>query len=405
MNLLVYMTGGFDRHGPSNHLFATLIEDFLRKGHEVVLVERYSGGPNPIIPNTLTIYKGFSYHCVNVKVIDKQKLIRRYFNSVKYAFKSRKTLKKIFVEKKIDVVLIQSNPTPYFQLRSVRKFFKGNVVFNIQDFFPGSSIATGKMNNKLMQNFFYWFSRLAYKMADYFTVISTDSKRLLVEQGVDPNRIEVIANWYNSEEVKEIPWDKNKFVSKYELAKGPFYVQYAGGMGFVFDYKAIVNAAKTLIDYKDIVFLMVGDGSQKNDFVSLAEKNNLTNIHFFPMQPQEIVADVYSTCELQIIPLNKKVIGNSVPSKAGLLMSCNRLILNSVDSDSDYFKLFNEEKIGVSVSNDDNDALAKSILHFYNNRESMKEIVARANEFGRKFYSREVATGKYIYFFTNISDK
>lgn len=405
MNLLVYMTGGFDRHGPSNHLFATLIEDFLRNGHDVILVERYSGGPNPIIPNTLTTYKNFSYHCVDVSVVDKQKLVRRYFNSVDYAFKSRKTLKKVFVKTKIDVVLIQSNPTPYFQLRSIRKYFKGNIVFNIQDFFPGSSIATGKMNNKIIQNFFYWFSRRAYKMVNYFTVISTDSKKMLVEQGVDPNRIEVIVNWYNSEEVKEIPWDKNKFVSKYELAQGPFYVQYAGGMGFVFDYKAIVNVAKTLIDYKDIVFLMVGDGSQKNDFVSLAEKSNLTNIRFFPMQPQEIVADVYSACELQVIPLNKKVIGNSVPSKAGLLMSCNRLIVNSVDLDSDYYKLFNEERIGVSVSNDDNGALAKTILNFYNNRELMKDFVTRASEFGKKYYSREVATGKYIDFFKNISKK
>lgn len=39
-------------------------------------------------------------------------------------------------------------------------------------------------------------------------------------------------------------------------------------------------------------------------------------------------------------PLKEGVIGNSVPSKAALLMACRRVIINSVDIGSDYSDMF-----------------------------------------------------------------
>jgi len=56
-------------------------------------------------------------------------------------------------------------------------------------------------------------------------------------------------------------------------------------------------------------------------------------------------------CDIQLIPLNRKIIGNSVPSKAALVMACRRLIVNFVDEDSEYYERFILNKIGVSVSN------------------------------------------------------
>ena len=72
-------------------------------------------------------------------------------------------------------------------------------------------------------------------------------------------------------------------------------------------------------------------------------------------------------CSVCLIPLPRGVIGNSVPSKAGLLMACRRVIVNSVDEDSDYYQMFEREQVGMSGSNMDPEAVATAILKMRDN--------------------------------------
>ena len=110
---------------------------------------------------------------------------------------------------KFDVVHVQSCPWAPFLVSIVKNILKIPTVFNVQDMFPGSSIASGVMPQKWMQQFFYRFQRVAYKNADIITVISDDMKTRVVTQGVPENKVRVIVNWYDDSFVKEIPWEEN----------------------------------------------------------------------------------------------------------------------------------------------------------------------------------------------------
>ena len=120
MNILIYMSGGFDVQGPSNHLFSTLIEDLLSYRHHVFLVQRVIDNKNNKLNSNVLTNNNFHNFYVSHKIVGKNKLVKRYFNSLNYAHKSKYVLKNVFLSNKIDVVLVQSNPTPYFQLRTAR---------------------------------------------------------------------------------------------------------------------------------------------------------------------------------------------------------------------------------------------------------------------------------------------
>jgi colanic acid biosynthesis glycosyl transferase WcaI len=227
----------------------------------------------------------------------------------------------------------------------------------------------------------------------------------VVEEGVDPSKIKVVPAWFDDEAVKEIDVENNKFIKKYNISTRKFYVQFAGTIGYVFNYKAIIDAAEYLKDYEDIVFQIIGDGNVKESFMKEASDKNLKNIKFYPLQPIEIVPDVYSACSICIIPLKKGVIGNGVPSKAPLLMACRRVIVNSVEQDSEYFNMFNENGIGLSVSNDDHDSLAESILFLYNNPEIISRMADNAQKFGKENYSSSKNTNKFIKIFNELRGK
>lgn len=403
MRILLYMGGGFDTHGPSNHLYRALIIDLLQSGHKVHLIESHSSGDSPDIPMEIGKYENFSYEMVKLDVVPKKKFAKRYIAGVKYCFRCIPAL--IRKRKKFDVMMVQSCPWAPFAVTFSKFLVAIPTIWNIQDMFPGASIANGAMQKKWMQKVFFAFHKIAYRNADFITVISEDMRKKVIEQGVSDDKIETIPDWYDDQSVFEIPWEDNLFVKKYKMKKNIFYVQYAGTMGLNFDYKLVIEVAKILRQHKDIVFQMIGTGSQKEDFMTEVEKNKLDNIVFYPLEAREMVPHVYSACSVCLIPLPVGVIGNSVPSKAGLLMACHRVIVNSVDKDSDYFKMFKKNQIGVSASNKKPKDVAKAILEMKNNVKLRNNYANNAKKFAEQNFSRSINTKKYEQLFERIGVK
>lgn len=404
MKVLILMSGGFDTYGPSRHLYDSLIDDLLTAGNTVHLIESHSSGNDPDAPEKFIDNKLFSFETIKVRMAKKNDFLKRYLYGVLYAFKARKPLKKN-KKKQFNLVLVQSCPWAPFTVYFAKRILKIPVVWNIQDMFPGSSIASGVMKRRLMQKFFFAFHKIAYKNADYITVISEDMKKKVESQGVETQKIHVILNWFDDQTVHEVAWKENRFVAKFNLDSKIFYVQYAGTMGFVFNYMLIVKVAEKLIDHKDILFHMIGFGSQLNLFKEACKESNLTNIVFLPLQPQDMVSDVYSACSICLIPLKQGVIGNSVPSKVGLLMACKKPIITTADNDSIYNHMINDQKIGFAFSVDDIDGVCKSILKLKENRALRETMGQNAFNYGKELYSRKTNTAKYIGLFKSIVEE
>lgn len=384
----------YTKPNPSFHLMTTMLEDLLNDGIEVKLVGCKEAGIDRHIPEILENKPGFEYHLIDCPKIEKSNFVRRYLEGIRYAKAVGKYIKKAISD--CDVVFVQSSPTVLYTLYYAKKYSGGRkIIYNVQDMFPGSSIASGVMRQKWMQFIFYRLQKIAYRKADVITAISKDMKDKLIEQGVPNDKIKVIVNWFDDSSVHEVSWQENRFVQKYNMSPELFYVQYAGTMGYVFDYHIVINVAEKLKEHKDIVFQMIGEGSQKEDFIQAAKDKGLENIVFLPLEKQEMVSDVYSACSVCFIPLKKGIIGNSVPSKAGLLMACKRAIITSVDKNSDYYNMI-DEYAGVAADNDNPDEIVQAILHMKNKRDVCIAYGISGYEYGHELYSRSKNMKKYI---------
>lgn len=402
MKVLFFLTSSMERPSPSWHLMKALLEDVLQAGIEVHAIQQhYEDSITDPFPKSILNHQNFLYTQIKaVRAIPKNAFVKRYLAGILYALRSIKAYRRV---DDYDVVFIQSAPTSLYYILLARYFAKKRpVIYNSQDMFPGSAIANGSMPKKWMQKIFYKLQKIAYKKVDVITAISEDMKQKLIEQGVHESKIRVIVNWYDSAEVHEIAWDENNFVKKYNLDKSKFYVQYAGTMGTNFNPEPILQVAQRLKNNSQIEFQMIGNGVKRERFEARAKELNLNNIVFYPLQPQSLVPDVYSTCSVCLIPLMRGVIGNSVPSKAGLLMACRRVIVNSVDIDSDYARIFEEERIGFSCDTTDYDGLTDKITYLYNNPKEYVEFANRAKAYGQKFYSREYNTKFYVELFNTL---
>lgn len=399
---ILFLASTLRRPNPSWHLMKALMEDVLDAGIEIHAVQRlFSETGLPPFPDSILNHENFTYSELPCKPIEKKKFVKRYLEAVHYSWRLRKYIRK---NNDYDMIFMQSSINSFYNICNARHFAKKRpVIFNSQDMFPGSAIANGSMPKKWMQNIFYTMQRFAYKKVTMFTAISEDMKLKLIEQGVPTEKIRVIVNWYDDTAVKEVKWEDNRFVKQENMSKDKFYVQYAGTMGTNFNPDIILDVAERLKENENIVFQMIGDGVRRAKFENTAKEKGLDNIVFLPLQPQDMVADVYSACSVCLIPLKRGVIGNSVPSKAGLLMACRRVIVNSVDKGSDYGDMFEREKIGFSADITDGEKIAKDILYLYENPEIRDEYANRAKEYGEKEYSRTVNTKKYINLFEELA--
>ena len=342
MNILYFASIDFySKPNPSFHLMTTMINDILKEGHKIYFIGCAEEGVDKHIPQNLEKDSKFVFQLIHVPKVKKSSFIKRYFYGISYAFKTIKFLKKFIPE--VDLIFVQSSPTVLYNLYFAKKYSKkAKIIYNVQDMFPGSSIASGVMPYKWMQSIFYMLQKIAYKKADIITAISEDMKQKLIDQNVPGEKVRVIVNWFDDQSVHYVKWEENRFVKKYNMDKNKFYIQYAGTMGYVFNYLMVIEIAKKLKEYEDIEIQMIGAGSQKEVFISKASEYDLDNIKFLPLEPQEMVPDVYSACDLCFIPLKKGIIGNSVPSKAGLLMECKKAIVTTVDENSDYSFMINK---------------------------------------------------------------
>ena len=385
MKLLFITPEGFDTPNPNNQMAEVMLNDFLDAGYNVTLIQSHRLGVSLDIPKSLANRENFKPVTIKRTVIDKTNFVRRYFNEVRYAFL---TMKHWMREKDVDVIYLQSNPTIIYTMRLLRIFKrKIPIVFSIYDVFPGHAYDIGVVKSKLLYNIMKWVEKPRYKMAAAITVLGEDMKDKVVELGAKEEKVHVVPAWYDVATAREIPRENNRFMQKYNIPGDKFVVGFAGTVGYVFNYHTVIELAKRLLPHKDIEIQIVGQGNVRDEFVKEAESLGLTNIAFFPLQPVELVPDVYSACDIEIIPLQKGVIGNGIPSKAPILMACRRPIVNSCEINSHYAQQFIENKMGESVDIFDYDGLYNAVMKLYNSPETIKTYAENGYNFVKDNYS------------------
>ena len=403
MKILFLTSEGFDTPNSINHLCETLLEDMLKAGMTIHCISSHKTGTYDDIPSQLLAYKNFQYDIISRKCINKNNFVKRYLDEVRYAFQARKIWHRH--RKEYDAVLLQSNPNSVVNAILLRYGVKKPIVLNLYDVFPGHAKSIGVIKNEFVYSVLRKIQRILYRNCTYIVAMSEDMKAQLVGEKVPEEKIKVIHCWFDNSVFQNIPREKNRFFARYpELDQGKFYVQFAGLLGYVFDYKIFLDTAQLLKNNTDIEFWLIGEGNQKTVILDEIKARGITNIRYYPWQPLEIIADVYSACDVGIIPLKPGVIGNGVPSKACQLMAARRVIVNSVEQ-SGYTELFESNKMGINVTTHQAADVADAILKLKDNPQLCKELGERAHAFSYQHYSREMNTQKFIDIFTLLRKK
>ena len=394
MTVLYVMSDGFDTENGTNHLAIKTMTTLMDHGIKVHLITSHSLGLHPDIPYELLKNTSFTYSVIQRKKVEKKALSHRYVDGIQYFRKAASVWRKI--RNMFDVVIFQSTPTLFWGCLFLRIIIKKPFILNSFDVFPDGPFLFGALKSHFAYLILRQMQKYVYERASKIVVISEDMKNTFLKNGVSESKLAIIHNWYDSKLVRYVDEKDNVFIKKYNIDTQKFIIQYAGNFGYTFDYKQILEIAERLVDNKNIQIHLIGTGGFEKEIKSKIESRKLKNVIVFPWQPMDMIADVYSSCDIGIIALSKGVIYTSFPSKCALLMACKKPFLCLTEKDSAFYEKVNNSKIGICIESGDYDRAACELQKLSDDKELLRTYGEHAFTIGQEQFSSDVNAIKYV---------
>jgi colanic acid biosynthesis glycosyl transferase WcaI len=219
------------------------------------------------------------------------------------------------------------------------------LVLNVQDIFPDVAIELGILQGRRVIAAASILERWSYARCAAVTVLSADMRRNLAAKMRHPERLEVIPNFVDIDEITPGPRE-NGYRLEYGLS-GKTVVMYAGNIGMSQSLSLLVDAARATAARDDVVYVVNGAGSMLDDLRASAA--DLPNIRFVPMQPLERLPEVLAAADVHVVPLKTGLSRSSVPSKTYSILAAGRPIVASVDQGSEVERIIAAAGAGIAV--------------------------------------------------------
>ena len=399
MNVLILTEAFPPEIRSASHLLYELAESLVEKGSKVTVVTRF---PKDYINKADRKYTGRLFlrekmGGINVIRLNSFSFLRHIplIRGLSQFILSGLLVIGGIISGRQDIILAYSPPLPLgisAYLLSIIK--KAPFIFNVQDIFPQSVIDLGLLKSKVLIKISEALEKFIYKKARYITVHSEGNRENIISKKVNPEKVIIIYNWVDTDLIKPAKNQDNNFRRKNNLSS-KFVVSFAGVMGFAQGLDIVISCAELLKSYKDILFLLVGDGVKKDGLIKKAEDMQLNNIKFLPPQPREIYPCVLFASDICLVTLDKSVKTPVVPAKLLNIIASGRPVVASMNLKGDAPKIIRDAKCGYCVEADDADGFSKAILKLYNNPKLRDEFGMNGRKYVVEHFSRKVCIEKY----------
>jgi glycosyltransferase involved in cell wall biosynthesis len=369
-------------------------------------------GPLTIIDRKTKVPKYLKYKGIKIKRVwgtrfPKLSFTGKFINQVTYA---SSIFFRLLLEDKKKPVLVLTNPPFLGVICAVLRFLGGNpYIYLIFDVYPDIAVKLGVIREKsVLTKLWNFWNRFILKHASIVVVLGEFMKDVILNKGEGiptlSKKTKKIHIWSDDRIIHPVKKEKNPFVDKWNL-QDKFIVSYSGNMGRFHDMETIMKAAKKLMNYRDIIFLFVGEGYKRKWMKRYAEKWNLTNCQFHTYVERENYNLSLSCADIGLVSLASGQEGLSVPSKTFGFLSAGLPVIAIMSSKSEIALMIKESNCGLVIEPGDVNGLIDSILSLYHDKALLKELGEKSLSNIKNKYNLKNAALEYFFLINSLQDR
>ncbi len=196
-------------------------------------------------------------------------------------------------------VLHYSSPAPvaFLGVWVLSKFISAKTCLDIRDVWPDTFVSIGGVSNKHpLVRMLYWIEKFSAVKADKVTSNLSNYSLRLSELGVATDKFLWVSNGVSEKEI--LNSYKHSNIALPVFCTGKFVVAYTGTFGEANALPHMLEAAKLLLENKDIVFLLIGRGKEQSELEDVCKKNKLNNVYFHGAVAKKDIYKLQSLCDV-----------------------------------------------------------------------------------------------------------
>jgi colanic acid biosynthesis glycosyl transferase WcaI len=271
-------------------------------------------------------------------------------------------------------------------------------VFEVRDLWPESLAAVGVGDeDSFLHHVLGKIAGFLYRRSDKIVVVTPAFREHLIARWhVPAGKIAVVENGVEADLFAPSSELSNQSLRKELGADGKFLVCYVGTLGMAHGLETLLTTARQLQrQNRDIFFLVIGEGAEKERIKALAQSQGLSNIAFLDQQPREKIPNFISACDACLVLLKKtEVFKTVIPTKMLEFMSCARPVILGVEGQAR--QILDEAGAGLTIEPENADALATAIRQLADNRELGRTLGRNGREYILRSRSRRQTAQSYL---------
>lgn len=272
-------------------------------------------------------------------------------------------------------------------------------VFEVRDLWPESLTATlGKGEDSFLHKVVARIASFLYRRSDHIVVVTPAFRTYLAERWKVPlEKMSVVVNGVETGLFEPSgPAGEEQAIREQFGLGDRFIVSFIGTIGNAHGLATVVEAARKMQGkHPDVLFLLVGDGAEREKVQRMAAETGLSNLQFTGPQPRGLVAPLIRTSDVCLALLKRsEVFKTVIPTKMLEFMSCARPFVLGVEGQAQ--EIVERAGAGLCVPPEDAEALVAAIEKLHGDPELREQLGRRGREYVVRYMSREQTAREYL---------
>jgi colanic acid biosynthesis glycosyl transferase WcaI len=383
-------------HSATSQILSDLAFDLAGAGREIHLVTSWQiyDDPKAALPERETI-NGVDVHRVASTGFGRAALIGRSIDYVSFYRSVRRCLDELV--RPGDIVIAKTDP-PLMSVvaRPVVRRNGARLVNWLQDIYPETAVELGVpfMRGPVAASLAALRNATLREAAA--TVVVGDLMGHKVKTlGAPAERIHVIANWCNDEDIRLVANADNPLRRQWGLTD-KFVLGYSGNLGRAHEFATVLGAAEQLRNEPRVAFLMIGGGKRFDELSAAVQARGLAGaFRFLPYQARTLLSYSLGAADAHWVSLDPRLEGLMVPSKFYGIAAAGKPIVVIGDPNGELAQLARLNDCGFAIAPGDSEALTATLRQLLNAPQAVSEMGARARQMLDAHFTRRQGLARW----------